>query len=112
MAGQACPGALCEGVAYTDGGEPKINFTLKDLNEVFQYRFQVRFAQAGSLADLGVFVIYEEGLKSGVCRVESASIFNWPVRTDPLGKLVGTAILLLVAGYAVIVLTRWAKGGG
>ena len=110
MAGQACPGALCEGAVYTDGGEPKINFSLKDLSESFQYRFQIQFTQPVQLDDLGVFVIYQEGLKGGVCRVESASVFNWSVRASRLGKLVGTAILLLVAGYSVIVLTRWGKG--
>lgn len=112
MAGETCPGALCEGAIFTDGGEPKINFTLRDLSESFLYRFHVRLAQPGSVDDLGVFVVYQAGLKDGVCRVENAGLLNWPARAEPLEKILGSALLLLVAGYAVMVLTRWARQGG
>ncbi len=112
LAGELCPGALCEGTVYTEGGEPKINFTLRDLSESFLYRFHVRLAQPGTLDDLGVFVVYETGLKDGVCRVENASFFNWPVRVGPLAKILASAVLLLVAGYAVMILTGWSKKGG
>lgn len=111
LAGETCPGALCEGTVYTEGGEPKINFTLGDLSESFLYRFHIRLAQPGTLDDLGVFVVYQAGLKDGVCRVENASIFNWPVRAGPLTKILASAALLLVAGYAVMVLTGWRKKG-
>ena len=111
MAGETCPGALCEGTVYTDGGEPKINFTLRDLSESFLYRFHIRLAKPGTLDDLGVFVVYETGLKGGVCRVENATLFNWPVRASPLGKILASALLLLVAGSAVLVLTGWSKKG-
>lgn len=109
MAGETCPGALCEGTVFTDGGEPRINFTLRDLHESFLYRFHVRLAQAGTLDDLHIFVVYEAGLKDGVCRVENANLFNWPVRAGLLAKIVATALLLLVVGYAVMFLKRWAK---
>jgi len=111
LAGETCPGALCEGTVYTDGGEPKINFTLGDLNAAFLYRFHIRLAQPGTLDDLGVFVVYQTGLKDGVCRVENANLFNWPVRAGPLAKILASAALLLVAGYAVLVLTGWRKKG-
>lgn len=111
LAGETCPGALCEGTVYTDGGEPKINFTLRDLSESFLYRFHIRLAHPGKLDNLGVFVVYEAGLKDGVCRVENAGLLNWPVRAGPLAKLLGSAFLLLVAGYAVMILTRWSKQG-
>lgn len=111
MAGETCPGALCEGTVYTEGGEPKINFTLHDLSESFLYRFHIRLASPGALDDLGVFVVYESCLKDGVCRVENASLFNWPVRVGPLAKILASAALLLVAGYAVTILTGWSKKG-
>ena len=112
LAGETCPGALCEGTVYTEGGEPRINFTLGDLSESFLYRFQIRLANPGTLDDLGVFVVYQTGLKDGVCRVENASLFNWPVRVGPLAKILASAVLLLVAGYAVTVLTGWRKKEG
>ena len=111
LAGETCPGALCEGTVFTDGGEPRINFTLKDLSESFLYRFHIRLAHSGTLNDLGVFVVYEPGLKDGVCRVENANLLNWPVRAGPLSKILGSALLLLVAGYAIMILTRWQKEG-
>lgn len=111
LAGETCPGALCEGTVYTDGGEPKINFTLRDLSESFLYRFHIRLAGPGTLDDLGVFVVYESGLKDGVCRVENASLLNWPVRAGPLAKILGSAFLLLVAGWAVMALTKWTNKG-
>jgi len=109
MAGETCPGALCEGTVFTDGGEPKINFTLRDLSESFLYRFHIHLAQPGSVDDLGIFVVYQTGLKDGVCRVENADLLNWPARADPLVKILASAFLLLVAGYAVMILTRWAR---
>lgn len=111
LAGETCPGALCEGTVYTEGGEPRINFTLRDLSESFLYRFHIRLASPGTLDDLGVFVVYETGLKDGVCRVENASLFNWPVRVGPLAKILASAALLLIAGYAVTTLTGWSKKG-
>jgi len=94
---QTCPGALCVGQRLGSGSEPIANIVLTDLSETFAYRFILDMHQVASEKDLDVFVIFDSGLKDGVCRVESANFFNFLIRASKLTRFwVFLAFILLL----------------
>jgi hypothetical protein len=108
---QTCPGHLCEGwMPVPGGGDPVVNFDLTDISESFAYRFLVDLERDGAERDVGVFVVFETGLKDGTCKVENANLFNIFVRISKFWRFIWTVILFALVSYAILVLTRWKEG--
>jgi hypothetical protein len=104
----ACPGALCEEYGG-NASAPKITLKLADLRPEFEYVFHVDVNEPLDSEALIVYVQFDEGLKSGVCRIEKADLFNAFARQTRWMQFFLFVVLSIVAYLLVELFKRNEK---
>ena len=112
MAGQPCPGKLCETPQLILNPTEQMTIRLPYPSSNFDYVFTAQLSDPKSsraAADrMSVFSI-ADATKAETCRVEAPNAFNALVRLDKFQRFIAYCAILLLGTILVIVFKRWGE---
>lgn len=110
MAGQTCPGKLCESPQLILNPTEQMTIRLPYPSSNFDYVFTTEMSDARSAAPttdrLLVFSL-ADATKSDTCRVEAPNFFNVLVRLDKWQRFIAYCGILLVGTLLLVIFKRW-----